>query len=159
MVKDVEVAIDDGHLRVLAQDKAPLEWQDITARLEMTEKRVAVDLTCSFSFIQKIVWKGELDPTTLNLNGKVFLQGLEAHPIMAYWRPDSDLKITDGNVDLTLQIQSQGWSNWQGDFESRTSMLKVQNDARQAEIGPAFLNGRFNFSSFANGASNRPSGS
>jgi len=147
VVKDVEVAIDDGQLRVLEQDKAPLEWQDITARLEVTEKRVAVDLTCSFSFIQKIVWNGELDPSTLNLNGKVFLQGLETHPLMAYWRPDSDLKITDGSVDLTLQFQSQGWSNWQGDFESRTSMLKVQNGTRQAEIGPAFLNGRFNFSS------------
>jgi hypothetical protein len=146
VIKDVEVVIDDGHLRVLAQDKAPLEWQDITARLEVTEKRVAVDLTCSFSFIQKIVWNGELDPTTLNLNGKVSLQGLETHPLMAYWRPDSDLKITDGSVDLTLQFQSQGWRNWQGDFESRTSMLKMQNDTRQAEIGPAFLNGRFNFS-------------
>ncbi len=146
VVKDVEVAIDDGHLRVLEQDKAPLEWQDITARLEVTEKRVAVDLTCSFSFIQKIVLNGELDPTTLNLDGKVFLKGLETHPLMAYWRPDSDFKITDGSVDLTLQIQSQGWSNWQGDFESRTSMLKVQNDTRQADIGPVFLNGRFNFS-------------
>ncbi|MBW1724073.1 MAG: DUF748 domain-containing protein, partial [Deltaproteobacteria bacterium] len=147
VVKDVEVTIDDGHLSVLAQDKAPLEWQDITARLEVTEKRVAVDLTCSFSFIQKIVWNGALDLTTLDLDGKVFLQGLETHPLMAYWRPDSALKITDGSVDLTLQFQSQGWSNWQGDFESRTSMLKVQNDNRQAEIGPAFLNGRFNFSS------------
>ena len=146
VVKDVEVVIDDGHLRVFEQDKAPLEWQDITARLEVTEKRVAVDLTCSFSFIQKIVWNGELDTTTLNLNGKVSFQGLETHPLMAYWGPDSDLKITDGNVDLTLQFQSQGWSSWQGDFESRTSMLKVQNDTRQAEIGPAFLNGRFNFS-------------
>jgi hypothetical protein len=146
VVKDVKVTIDDGHLRVLTQDKAPLEWQDITARLEVTEKRVAVDLTCSFSFIQKIVWNGELDLTTLDLDGKVFLQGLETHPLMAYWRPDSDLKITDGSVDLTLQFQSQGWSNWQGDFESRTSMLKVQNDTYQADIGPAFLNGRLNFS-------------
>ncbi len=146
VVKDVEVAIDDGHLRVLEQDKAPLEWQNITARLEVTEKRVAVDLTCSFSFIQKIVWNGELDPSTLDLDGKVFLQGLETHPLMAYWPPDSDLKITDGSVDLTLQFQSQGWSNWQGDFESRTSMLKVQNDTYRADIGPAFLNGRFNFS-------------
>jgi len=147
VVKDVEVTIDDGHLSVLAKDKAPLEWQDITARLEVTEKRVAVDLTCSFSFIQKIVWNGELDLATLDLDGKVFLQGLETHPLMAYWRPDFDLKINGGRVDLTLQFQSQGWSNWQGDFESRTSMLKVQNDTRQTEIGPAFLNGRFNFSS------------
>jgi hypothetical protein len=146
VVKDVEVTINDGHLSVLAQDKAPLEWQDITARLEVTEKRVTMDLTCSFSFIQKIVWNGELDLTTLDLDGKVFLQGLETHPLMAYWRPDSDLKITDGSVDLTLQFQSQGWSNWQGDFESRTSMLKVQNDTYQADIGPAFLNGRLNFS-------------
>jgi uncharacterized protein involved in outer membrane biogenesis len=146
VLKNVEVTIDDGHLSVLAQDKAPLEWQDITARLEVTEKRVAVDLTCSFSFIQKIVWNGELDLTTLDLDGKVFLQGLETHPLMAYWEPDSDLKIIDGSVDLTLQFQSQGWSNWQGDFESRTSMLKVQNDTYQADIGPAFLNGRLNFS-------------
>ncbi|MBW2197953.1 MAG: AsmA-like C-terminal domain-containing protein [Deltaproteobacteria bacterium] len=147
VVKDVKVTIDDGHLSVLTQDKAPLEWQDITADLSVSDKRVTVDLTCRSSFFQKITLKSEVDPDTLNLNGKVTLQGLAPHPLMAYWRPDSDLKITDGSVDLTLQFQSQGWSIWQGDFETRTSMLKVQNDTRQTEIGPAFLNGRFNFSS------------
>ncbi len=147
VVKDVKVTIDDGHLSVLTQDKAPLEWQDITADLSVSDKRVTVDLTCRSSFFQKITLKSEVDPDTLNLNGKVTLQGLAPHPLMAYWRPDSDLKITDGSVDLTLQFQSQGWSTWQGDFETRTSMLKVQNDTRQTEIGPAFLNGRFNFSS------------
>jgi hypothetical protein len=105
VVKDVKVTIDDGHLSVLAQDKAPLEWQDITADLSVSDKRVTVDLTCRSSFFQKITLKSEVDPDTLNLNGKVTLQGLAPHPLMAYWRPDSDLKITDGSVDLNQQFQ------------------------------------------------------
>jgi hypothetical protein len=146
VIKDMSVAIEGGQIKVLDKNKAPLKWQDITARLEVANEQMAVDLTCSSSFFQKVVWNGELNFNTLNLNGKITLKGLAPHPFMTYWLPDTGFGITDGRIDLTLQFQSQGWSNWQGDFESRTSLLKVQNDTRQAEIGPAFLNGRFNFS-------------
>jgi hypothetical protein len=146
LAKDGEMAIDDGHLRVLEQDKVPLEWHDIIARLRVTERRVAVDLTCSFSFIQKIVLNGELNSNSLDLSGKAALKGFGLHQFMNYWRPDSELKIIEGNIDLTLKFQSKDWSSWQGDFDNRTSLLKVQYDTHQAEIGPAILKGRFNLS-------------
>ena len=146
MAKGVEVEIDDGRLRVLEQDKSPLEWQNITTHLRVTEKRVAVHLICGFSFIKKIDLTSELNLATLNLSGKITLQNLVPHQFTTYWRPASDLKIADGSVDLTLQFQSQDWRNWQGDFESHTSILKVQYNTRQAEIGPAILKGRFNYS-------------
>ncbi len=146
VLKNVEVTIDDGRLSMLAQDKAPLEWQDITARLAVSDKRITVEVTCSSSFFQKIALKSELDPDTLNLNGKVTLQGLAPHSLITYWQPDTDLGITDGLIDLTLQFQSQGWRNWQTDFESRISLLKVQNNTHLADIGPGTLKGRCHFS-------------
>lgn len=146
LAKDGEIAIDDGHLRILEQNKVPLEWHDITTRLSVTKKRVAVDLTCGFSFIQKIVLNGELNSNSLDLSGKAALKGLSLHQFMNYWRPNSELKIAEGYIDLTLKFQSKDWSNWQGDFDNRTSLLKVQYDTHQAKIGPAFLNGRFNLS-------------
>ena len=146
VLKDVELTIDDGHLIVLAQDKAPLEWQDITAGLAVSDKRMTVDLTCSSSFFQKIALKSEVDPDTLNLNGEVTLQGLAPHALITYWHPDTDLGITDGRIDLTLQFQSQGGRNWQTDFESRISSLKFQNNTHRADIGPGALKGRCHFS-------------
>jgi hypothetical protein len=146
VIKDMSVAIEDGQIKVLEKNMAPLKWQDITARLEVANEQMAVDLTCSSSFFQKVVWNGELNFNTLNLNGKITLKGLAPHPFMTYWLPDAGFGITDGRIDLTLQFQSQGWSNWQGDFESRTSLLKVQHNTYRADIGPALLNGRFNFS-------------
>ena len=146
LAKDGEIVIDDGHLRILEQDKDPLEWHDITTRLSVTKKRVAVDLTCGFSFIQKIVLNGELNTNSLDLSGKAALKGFSFHQFMNYWRPNSDLKITEGNIDLTLKFQSKDWRNWQGDFDNHTSLLKVQYDTHQTEIGPAFLNGRFKLS-------------
>ncbi|MBW2156970.1 MAG: DUF748 domain-containing protein [Deltaproteobacteria bacterium] len=146
VIKDMSVTIEGGQIKVLDKNKAPLKWQDITARLELANEQMAVDLTCSSSFFQKVAWNGELNFNTLNLNGKITLKGLAPHPFMTYWLPDTGFGITDGRIDLTLQFQSQGWSNWQGDFESRTSLLKVQHNTYRADIGPALLNGRFNFS-------------
>jgi AsmA-like C-terminal region/Domain of Unknown Function (DUF748) len=146
VINDMSVAIEGGQIKVLDKNRAPLKWQDITARLEVANEQMAVDLTCSSSFFQKVVWNGELNFNTLNLNGKITLKGLAPHPFMTYWLPDAGFGITDGRIDLTLQFQSQGWSNWQGDFESRTSLLKVQHNTYRADIGPALLNGRFNFS-------------
>jgi hypothetical protein len=53
VVKNAGVEIVDGRLTVLEQDKAPLEWKNITACFDMTKKRVAVGLTCSFFLSKK----------------------------------------------------------------------------------------------------------
>jgi hypothetical protein len=146
VIKDMSVAIEDGQIKVLDKNKAPLKWQDITARLEVINGQMAADLTCSSSFSQKVVWNSELDFNTLNLNGKIILKGLTPHPLMTYWLPDTGFGITDSRIDLTLQFQSQDWSNWQGDFESRTSLLKMKMETHQADIGAASLKGRFHLS-------------
>jgi AsmA-like protein len=146
VLKDVELTIENGHLSVSAQDKAPLEWQDITADLSVSPKRVTVDLSCRSSFFQKIALKSEADPDTLNLTGTVTLEGLTPHSLITYWRPDTDPVITDGQIDLTLQFQSRDGRNWQTDFESRISSLKVQNNTHGADIGPGALKGRCHFS-------------
>ncbi len=146
VLKNMEVTIDDGSLSVLEENKNPLVWQDITAALSVSDKRITVEFTCSSSFFHKITLKSEVNPDTLNLKGKATLQGLALRPLMAHWQPDTDLRITDGSIDLTLQFQSQGWRNWQTDFESRILSLKVQNNTHRADIGPAALKGRFHFS-------------
>ncbi|MBW1748782.1 MAG: hypothetical protein JRJ34_10415 [Deltaproteobacteria bacterium] len=54
VIKDMSVTIEGGQIKVLDKNKAPLKWQDITARLELANEQMAVDLTCSSSFFQKV---------------------------------------------------------------------------------------------------------
>jgi len=142
VLQDMELTIENGHLIVLAQDKAPLEWQDVTADLSVAHHRVSVDLTCKSSFFQKIALKSEVNPDTLNVNGTVTIEGLAPHSLISYWHPDTGPGITDGQMDVTLKFQSQDGGTWQTDFESRISSLKVQNNTHQADIGPGALKGR-----------------
>jgi hypothetical protein len=142
VLKDVELTIDEGRLRVLSQDKAPLEWRDITAGLGVSRKRVFVDLTCSSPFFQKIDLKSEANPDTLNVNGTITIEGLAPHALISYWHPDTGQKIPDGRMDVTLQFQSQNGRNWQTDFETRIVSLEVQNNTHRVEIGPGALKGR-----------------
>jgi hypothetical protein len=142
VLQDIELTIENGHLIVLAQDKAPLEWQDVTAGLSVAHHRVSVDLTCRSSFFQRIALKSEANPDTLNVNGTVTIEGLGPHSLLSYWYPDTGHRITDGQMDVTLEFQSQDGRNWQTGFESRIASFKVQKNTHQADIGPGSLKGR-----------------
>jgi len=119
------IHIQNGNLNIHDENRIVFKFQNINARTKISSKKIKIGLTSKSNLWKNISVKGWINPHSLASDGKISLTHFYPGKLTDYIFPDAGLKITDGDINLNLDFESDKHHALRAKVKSHTSHLAL----------------------------------
>ncbi len=137
------VIVKRGRLEVDGRNRSLIRFEEINARVNFPPGNLTVEFGCRSNLWESLGLSLELNPETLEGNGRLTLTNLNLVPLAETLLPEGMPQITESQVDLDLQFEAEGLKKVSGEVEGSIPNFVLQVGQEKIALKGETLKGAF----------------
>ena len=144
-VKDTNLALQirNGKAGFYEGNRLYFEFDNITSNIKLSPGWITIALNGRSNFCERISVNGKIFPYTSTGEGRIDLLNLNPKIVFDYFSPNSDLKISDSQINLKARFEKKGFLEFHSNFEGVIPLISFQRKANKLAINGRYFSGNF----------------
>ncbi|MEW6666501.1 MAG: AsmA-like C-terminal region-containing protein [Thermodesulfobacteriota bacterium] len=137
---DLELVLRQGSVEVLQEGAPSLLFTELSVEMTLPPQGLDFRVSCSSNLWEEAVLDGRLDTKVLRGEGHLVLKGLDPGPLLEFFLPSSEFKVSESFLDLGVDFKMEGLQGVRAELQGAFSGMTLVRAGRKATL----KSGRFN---------------
>ncbi|MEJ2220766.1 MAG: AsmA-like C-terminal domain-containing protein [Desulfobacterales bacterium] len=142
-IPSIIVRVSNGRVNFLKGQERILGLHSVTARTHRTGNLIEFNVRCHSNLWESITIKGHYEAPGFKIESQITINHLRPHAVVAYFFPQSDLKMTNARADLTLDLQTDGPHHVQARVDGSIPFMHWRRGNKDLKIDAINFQGEF----------------
>ena len=139
-IPDLDFRVNDSSANIFVGDRKFLELTKVNSHLEGPPLERKISISCESNLWQRIFMSGLLNARIFKGSGQIQLKQFRPQGLVADFFPDSDIRITDGPADLTIDLKMDEPGQLQATLNGSVPSLKIRTTKEPLNIKNTRIN-------------------
>ncbi len=135
------IQVNNGLLNLTATEKQSIQFSKIDVSIDNAKGRLNFELTCAANLFNRLILKGQLDPTSLKICGTLSLKNLMLQELSDQIKLPDSMSLSDGAMDLEMDFDTVGFQNLNTTMRASAPSLGLSRGQRNITVKGARING------------------